>query len=607
MRAETYPLRELLNMERRYVIPTFQRDYEWTKEGQWELFFEDLASAAERLAEAERIAAATDELLDLDQIAPHFLGAIVIDRMVVRAAGLDHRAVIDGQQRLTTIHLLARSLLDLGEERESTRVGSLRRMLRIPDDVVQAPEEEHKLWPRFRDRELWSEVMGEERPDDKHLYVEARRFFYDRARTLVEDDESGIEFEGLVEAFQALFRIVVIELDQNDDAQVIFEVLNGRQTPLSSADLVKNLLFLRAEQQNPGRIEALYREHWERFDDEWWKEQVGSGHATRRHADRMLTGWLGAVSESPAHPDRLYGQVRRYLDVTNARIPDVLAEIGRYASHYEEFRGRTDAASAAIRRSYEQIGLLAGDTALPLVLKIREELEASVAGLERAVGAVASYFVRRVALRQTTRSYNLTTRDVLLAIRGLPSTDVPHAVEEALIGLSGSRSWPSDEDIRWHFVNRPMYNVVGQRNIRLILGEIDRHVREASAATEPIAVEYDALTIEHLMPQQWRQNWPLDADDAESTAHAEQLRNENLHKVGNLTLISGPLNSSLSNAGWQARRAGIAEHSSLRLNASIVHDARWDEWDESRIQERSAELARFVCRVWPRPGEARDE
>ena len=28
--AKTYPLQDILKPERRYIIPTFQRDYEWT-------------------------------------------------------------------------------------------------------------------------------------------------------------------------------------------------------------------------------------------------------------------------------------------------------------------------------------------------------------------------------------------------------------------------------------------------------------------------------------------------------------------------------------------------------------------------------------------------
>lgn len=52
MQANTYELKQILTPERRYIIPTFQRDYEWTEDGQWQLLFEDLDSAAERLGQA---------------------------------------------------------------------------------------------------------------------------------------------------------------------------------------------------------------------------------------------------------------------------------------------------------------------------------------------------------------------------------------------------------------------------------------------------------------------------------------------------------------------------------------------------------------------------
>ena len=102
--------------------------------------------------------------------------------------------------------------------------------------------------------------MQDEQPEIKHPYVDARAYFASRVRDAViaSDAAPGVTLDLLVDACLDLFRLVVIDLDANDDAQVIFEVLNGRQTPLSSADLVKNLLFLRAESSSPSQIDELY-------------------------------------------------------------------------------------------------------------------------------------------------------------------------------------------------------------------------------------------------------------------------------------------------------------------------------------------------------------
>ena len=75
MYANTYSLQEILKPERRYIIPTFQRDYQWTLEGQWKLLFEDLENTTERLLEV-RLSGTTDSSLKSKEqsISPHFLG-----------------------------------------------------------------------------------------------------------------------------------------------------------------------------------------------------------------------------------------------------------------------------------------------------------------------------------------------------------------------------------------------------------------------------------------------------------------------------------------------------------------------------------------------------
>ena len=112
MDANPYPLRQILALERRYVVPTFQRDYEWTKDGQWELLFDDLDAIAQRLGGARRLAAQEGrDAAEADRdVSPHFLGAVVLDQLPSPVGGIGMRAVIDGQQRITTLQLLIRGL-----------------------------------------------------------------------------------------------------------------------------------------------------------------------------------------------------------------------------------------------------------------------------------------------------------------------------------------------------------------------------------------------------------------------------------------------------------------------------------------------------------------
>ena len=608
MDANPYPLRQILTLERRYVIPTFQRDYEWTKDEQWELLFDDLDAIAQQLGGTRHLAAQQGRsAAEADRdVSPHFLGAVVLDQLPSPAGGIDMRAVIDGQQRITTLQLLIRGLLDILLEHDSPRWRTVRRLLRNPDDVViSSPDEVYKLWPRKRDREAWREVMRDEQPEIKHPYADARAYFSDRVRDAVDAGDAApiATLDLLVDACLDLFRIVVIDLDANDDAQVIFEVLNGRQTPLTSADLVKNLLFLRAESSSPSEIDELYDRYWSRFDDEWWKQQVGRGHAARRHTDLMLAAWLTATNEEPGHPDRLYGHVRRLVDRRHISIPDLLEGIARYADHYRSFRGKRSVEDTRIRTAYERLQALGEVTVLPLVLWLRD-LRLSAATERRALVALESYMVRRAAIGASTRAYQQVFRDVLSSAKDALSAGEPAdlAVEKSLLALE-AHAWPQDEEVRDAFVSRRYYGVVAQYLIRLLFSGIEERLKNENSLTERTEVTYDALTIEHIMPQSWQENWPVSAANEAEQTLAGQWRDAHLHRLGNLTLLTRPLNSHQSNAPWSEKRPALAEHSALRLNADLATNPVWDTWDEQKIVERGEHLAALACRAWPRPAD----
>lgn len=372
MDAKTYPFQDILKPERRYIIPTFQRDYEWTLEGQWRLLFEDLEPTADRLLDVRTSGAEGSALKSKEQgISPHFLGAIVCASLPFATGGVALRSVIDGQQRLTTIQLMIRGLLDILIETDSDRVKSVRRMLFNPDDVTESPEEVYKLWPRRKDRALWPVALADDVPtyDDKadHLYFKARRFFSAASRDYATTEDQATDSTrllALADAVSSLFKLVVIDLDDNDDAQVIFEVLNGRQTPLSAIDLVKNLLFLRGELAEDD-VENLYDRYWAQFDDQWWKETVGRGHAQGGRRDVLLSVWLTAATGAEANVGHLYREARDYLDDGPA-TEDVLRQLSTFAAAYEAIYGAAPVSDKRIAAAYERVRALDITTAVPL-------------------------------------------------------------------------------------------------------------------------------------------------------------------------------------------------------------------------------------------------
>ena len=67
--------------------------------------------------------------------------------------------------------------------------------------------------------------------------------------------------------------------------------------------------------------------------------------------------------------------------------------------------------------------------------------------------------------------------------------------------------------------------------------------------------------------------------------------------IGNLTLLTQPLNSSIQNGTWSEKLPEITKQSALALNREFVD---YPEWNETKIEVRGRELLGHALRIWPR-------
>lgn len=617
MQADTYTIKDILVGERRFIIPPYQRPYVWERRRQWEPLWQDIEDTIARLADGRQDAHAkgADVAPSDEKVAPHFLGAIVLDQMATPAGEIDRRAVVDGQQRLTTIQLFLRGILDALEGADQVP-GNLRsqvaKLIRNDDDVITGAETRYKVWPRRAERQAFEDAMAPLPPDAADSrFAAARAFFAEAAGRWLEAEDGPLDpyvddpqlgrVGLLVAAVRSLLKLVVIDLDGVDDAQVIFEVLNARHTPLTAADLLKNLLFLQAENQGYD-VEHLYDTYWQRFDDDWWAVETGVGHATRARQDWLLGDWLVARSAQVVNIGHLYGAAKAWITQSGEKVPDTLASIRQYGEAYERLLGRrSDGLTVTEQRAFAHIRMLNVTAANPLLLWLltRPTDELSTEGRERAVRLVESFLVRRMAVKWQTRAYGTVFVDVLRKVQD-SGDDLADAVAAALLGAPNSYHWPSDDDLTQSFVTARAYGAGGinQRRLRLLLGAVDRRLHAQDHKGEDIDIDYDNLTVEHVMPQSWETSWPIEADTDEQRQLASQQRKHVVQRIGNLTLLTSSLNPGVSNGPWERKRPAIAKHSVLRLNQLICER---ETWDEEAIEERARWLADQVAEVWPTP------
>lgn len=602
------PLSTVFSSDRRYVIPLFQRPYVWTRELQWEPLWEDIVACADANLESG------DE-----QPHIHFLGAIVIQQRPVWGDELLAHDVIDGQQRLTTFQILLAALRDIAKGHDDRPVtGWLESLTRNATAIANPDVEQFKVWPTARDvgqfrlvltlgslesiETVHPPVVKRRRLQPRPRMVEAYAYFHQAITEWLADaseDQVSNRLRVLRRVVDKHLQLVSIELDGNEDPQAIFETLNARGVPLLASDLLRNYIFQRAR-DDAHRLHELYWSRFEIPDDprvpdgaRFWEIEERQGRLYRARLDLLAQNYLAMKLGRDIASARLYPEYKQWIESKKpfATVEEELKDLSKYASYFEQLI--FPHGDSALARFAQRMKVLDVGTAYPLVLALCGD--ANLDPVERAGIFIdlESFLVRRLVCGRTTKHYNKLFLQILREFQAQPVRD--RASFRAVLGTSTAETadWPRDDDFRYFWSTVDAYRDLRSARVEMILRAIEDAARDSKS--ERITLHGD-LTVEHVMPQTWKDHWPLPSEVDPDLAVAE--RDENLHDFGNLTLLTQPLNSSVSNAGASIKLPQIAAQSSLKINAYFQGRTTWNEDD---IRHRGLELFKYAVVVWPGP------
>lgn len=582
------------------VVPLFQRPYVWTQERQWQPLWEDIA----RLAEV---------LETKNPTATHFLGAFVVQQLPSTLGSMPEWSVIDGQQRLTTLQLLLDALhAQLEAHGLAILAAQIEPLIENPAAFHKKPEDRFKVWPTNHDRAGFESVMSAVPPVDYAVVVpsrlaEAHAFFSSSISTWLAL-EGNIEVRGklLVDAISGQLEIVSIRLDATEDAQAIFETLNARGEPLSAADLIKNFVF----QNYPGTegdVETAYLLNWAELETPWWITGTTSGRVTHPRASWFLWHWLRARLLEDFPIRELFAQFKAYVTDTRQDLVDLLPEVKAAADRYRFLVEGSQATSGPLTRaqwfSY-RVGTLDSEVVRPLLIWLDEKPQGDIPENESAkiFRLLESWFVRRAIVKAPSQGSNRFIVDLMVHLSKQPHDRLASAAETYLASNKTPVGyWPDDSEVAQALKAAPAYNKYVRARLRMILEAIEDRRRGypdwKAFGMGPVARGIG--TIEHLMPQRWRENWPLN-ETAEGRGAAETSRDRILHELGNLTLVTQKLNSKVSNGAWSTKVGHFQQFNDVMITNDIVQ-AHADEWNPERIAERTDALTAAIIDVWPAP------
>jgi uncharacterized protein with ParB-like and HNH nuclease domain len=631
MNSETFTVQKLFQDRRQYRVPFFQRPYVWNREDQWERLWSDVSSKAEVRTSGDRPPA-------------HFLGAAVLEpQQRMGLIGVEVLNIIDGQQRLTTLQYLLNALaIVLRENKQNALLSVVEGCLRNSNlDTMQDPDVEvFKVWPTFRDREKYQLAMSATTLDELRerfpasftqsntlkkigishpAALEAIWYFADQICDWIKQDGAEAKparLEAVTTATLSDLQVVSISLGEQDDAQVIFETLNGHGAQLHATDLIRNFVFMRADRENAAaRAKELFETLWSPFEGAFWNEPQRRGRLQKPRLEWFLQTTLQAVLGDEVEIGRLYADYRRFA-VKSARpvtAEQQLKLLDKHASNYRQLI--SGSGDDPIARFGRRVADWDASTTHSLALRIAAS-ELPSGEQTEMYDDLVSYFVRRAVCGLTSKNYNKIFIQQLKKVSEASLT--PHVFRKSLASLEGDASrWPADAEFKNAWLTAAMYrgNLDASRT-KAMLAEIENAMR-SSRSEEPVASGLENLDVDHILPTQWFEYWPLsggtfaqasEAGDASLATltgvelNSRQLaitrREQTKVTFGNLTLLHYGINRGLQNREFSLKREKMFAESNLHLNRALM---RLDTWDEGKIAERSQLMFEIALKIWKAP------
>ncbi|MBQ7577628.1 MAG: DUF262 domain-containing protein [Synergistaceae bacterium] len=553
MYAQKSNINTMLNGEKQFIIPIYQRFYSWDIE-QCRQLYNDIVSMQKNGRKA------------------HFIGSIVNVVEHASATGVEKFLIIDGQQRITTILLLLTALRDYAEKTQDNNINTRRIDNTFLKNEYVDGYERYKLLLTDSDREIFISLV-EHKPINngtKSRLLENYKFFADKINDKVLQPLEIYESIGKLQ-------IVNITLDRSDDdAQAIFESLNSTGKELSESDLIRNYLLMGLDSDEQTYI----------YEHSWRPMEKLFGIASM---DDFFRDYITMKLARIPNKNRTYEEFKHYsINSEFASARDLCADLYKYAVYYTDiiFMRSTD---SEIKYLYEDINELRMSISYPFLLRVRDDYEKKIISdseFKQVLRLCISYVFRRSICDFPTNSLNKTFATLRNAIK---PDDYVNSIKAFFLMCSGYREFPDDDKFIAAFVNRDIYTM---QTHKFILSRLENFDNKAP-------INMANYTIEHIMPQTLTQEWQKMLGD-----NWREIQKKYLHTIGNLTLTA--YNSEMSNSSFTEKMniTGGFKQSALRLNSDII---ALTEWNEQNIINRANLLASKAVKIWEFPSMTPEE
>lgn len=561
MQVRETNLKQLVQGEKQFRVPLWQRQYTW-RLADHRLLWRDILEQYMRVPDG------------ITSQSGHFLGSIVLSPVPAAASDVASYLIVDGQQRLTTLMLLLAAIRDAAAKVDRQALERYNELYLI--NKFQPGEAYFRLAPTQDDRpSFFACITRTGQAGGQDLIGQAYRFFRGQIE-LPDLDDKPLDLGRLTAVVVERLMLVDITTGPGDNAHRIFQSLNATGVNLTQADLLRNLIFMLL----PTRAATVYEEVWRPME-----RLIGFDNLEGlARVDLQRRGMDVAVDDV----FRRYQERFENLPGGEQAIEEAVHDLALRARHYKRIIDPAAEDDPQVRAGLSRLRRWGAQTSYPVLMAaydLRERDLLPVEGLREVVNYIESFLVRRQLAGVPTNALN---RLFVQFVAQLPQDETfPQAVRQEL--SRPRRYWPGDEQLREAIRARPFYFSGRGPQRRLILERLE----DSYGHPERIDFEHTELTVEHILPQTLSEEWR--AHLVGLGQDPDEVHQSLVHTLGNLTLTA--FNGTLSNNPFE-RKQQIYGDSHLELNRALVGKTAWGR-DE--ILARADELAAQAIKIWPGP------
>lgn len=553
---EKYLIRFLDSSDTNFVIPVYQRNYDWKKE-QCKQLYDDLVN-----------------MINCDY-KNHFFGTIV---SIYNDSGRNREyLIIDGQQRITTVSLLMLSIFNIlkNNRLKSDEIIKEKIMNQYLINQYCNNDRKLKLKPIKNDRNAFERLFsGKELISDSNI-TENYKYFYNRI------SKCEVPIEKLFEAIEKLM-IVEIELKNGeDDPQLIFESLNSTGLDLTDADKVRNFILMG---KTSDIQERLYNKYWHNVEKN-----------TNYRVTEFIRDYMTMKRGKITNINKIYFSFKEYVYMNNIEIQDCLKDMLKFSEYYSNII-RHNLGIEKVDEILMRINKLEVTVSYPFLLNLLDDYYNKVISdneLVEVLSVIESYIFRRILCKFPTNALNKVFMNLSKEIKKYTDYKDNYVYRLKLIlkNKKASQKMPTNEEFKRSFFENDVYSVKAKNKVYL-LERLENFNNVEKVDIENLISE-NKLTIEHIMPQTLNKVWKNSLGE-----NWEEIHSKYINTIGNLTLTG--YNSRLSNKSFIEKRDMENGFKTSRLKLNKYLSSR-KNWTEKEILERTNELFNDALNIWGYP------